>query len=179
MNIELRQASSRILSAGMRSGRDDRRTSPGGLQQMVARASQRLATRRALVLAEHETERLWFWRLVKLEVERTRRNDHSFSVLCLRGLDEQSIVELAHQLRPHLRGTDALLAERDRLLILLSETSSKDARRAMYRLARHCVLMPRDAQWEEVAFPRDAITFGALTECLLSPNQGARLLLAG
>lgn len=179
MNIELRQASARILNAGTRSGRDDRAGSYGGIQQMVARASQKLATRRALLLAEEETERLWFWRLVKLEVERTRRNDHSFSVLCLRGLDERSIAELAHHLRPHLRGTDAVLAEHDRLLILLGETSSKDARRAMHRLAHHCVLMPRDAQWEEVAFPRDALTFGALTECLLSADQGVRLLLAG
>ena len=125
----------------------------GDLRRIIERVSRRRASRRAQMLAEQETERLWFWRLVKLEVERTRRGNHAFSVLCVRDLDQPVLAELAHRLRPLLRDIDAVLAERDRLLILLGETSGDDARAAMRRLTNDSGLLPHDANFQEVSFP--------------------------
>jgi hypothetical protein len=178
MNSKLVEVSSAEFEISQRNGRDHGSES-WGLTRFVQHASKRLATRKANMLADQETERLWFWRLVKLEVERTRRRDHAFSVLCVRNLDASVLAELAHRLRPQLRDTDAVLAERDRLLILLSDTSGADAKSAMRRLADQSDLLPHEADWTEVQFPRDALTLGALIECLLRPDMGERLLLAG
>jgi phosphoserine phosphatase len=142
-------------------------------------ASRRLATRRASVSIEQETERLWFWRLIKLEVERARRRDHAFSVVCIRNLDAPVVAEVARQLRPQLRDTDAVLAEEDRVLILLSDTCGEAVRHAARRLPLHCNMLHEQAYWQEVAFPRDALTLRALIECLHRADTGERLPLAG
>jgi hypothetical protein len=182
---DLREVSSAQISGGERQiGVETRPETPrpdtrGGFQRFFSNASQRLATRQANIMAEQETERLWFWRLVRLEVERARRRDVGFTVLCIRNLDAPKLAELSHQIRPQLRGTDAAVAERDRVLILLSETSTEEALHVTRRFANHVTALPSDATWQEVSFPRDALTLGALIECLFSDDVGERLLLAG
>jgi hypothetical protein len=129
--------------------------------------------------AECDAEQRWFWRLVKLEVERSRRTEHPFTVLCVRGLDESGVLELAGRVRPYLRGTDALFQDTDRLLILLSETSGDAARRAVQRLTLTSGGGINAADATEVSFPRDAITFGALVDRLLDSETSSRLSIAG
>jgi hypothetical protein len=177
---DLREVSSTQIGGGeWRIGIETRPDTQGGLRRFFDNASRRFATRQANILAEQETERLWFWRLVRLEVERARRRDVGFTVLCVRNLDPQRLAEFSHQIRPQLRGTDAAVAERDRVLILLSETSTEEALHVTRRFAKHVAALPRDAEWQEVCFPRDALTLGALIDCLFSDDVGERLLLAG
>lgn len=178
MNIGLREASSADIGGEQRIGSENS-DARHGLQRLVHGASRRLATRRANIMVEQETERLWFWRLVKLEVERARRHDGVFTVLCVQHTETRTLTEEAHQLRPQLRGTDAVVIEQDRILILLGETSGDEARHVARRLAEHSDRLPGDSRWNEVEFPRHALTLGALIECLLHPDTGERLLLTG
>jgi hypothetical protein len=151
----------------------------GGLHRITGRAARRFAARRAHVASEQATERAWFWRRVKLEVERSRRTERAFTVLSIREGDPSANLELGALLHPHLRGTDAILAEPDGLLILLSETSGDDARRAVHRLARVSGDRIIASDVTAVTFPRDAITFGGLVEGLIGSGAGRRLSIAG
>lgn len=179
MNTKLREASAGGVDGEASDGRELLSGTRHGLRRLIDGTSQRLAQRRANILIEQETERLWFWRLVRLEVERARRRDGAFTVLCVRDIDTGALVEMAQRLRPQLRGTDAVAVERDRILILLSDTSSDQARQVAMRLALHIERLPDDADRREVEFPRDALTLGALIERLLSPDTGVRLLPTG
>jgi hypothetical protein len=149
------------------------------VQRIFDRTSRSLAARRVGLIAEQDTERLWFWRLVRMEVERARRRDVGFTILCIRDLDSHALELASNQLRPLLRGTDAVTAERDRILVLLSETPSTDALHVTRRLAKHVSTLDGANTWQEVSFPRDALTLGALIACLLDDDAGERLLLAG
>ncbi|HSJ92253.1 MAG TPA: hypothetical protein VK917_09285 [Ilumatobacter sp.] len=160
--------------------RDPRTDLSGGLHRITGRAVRRFAAaRRAHAASEQATERAWFWRRVKLEVERSRRTERAFTVLSIREGDPSAHLELGALLHPHLRGTDAILAEPDGLLILLSETSGDDARRAVHRLARVSGDRIIASDVAAVAFPRDAITFGGLVEGLIGSDPGRRLSIAG
>jgi len=149
------------------------------VQRVLDRASHRLASRRVSLLAEQQMEREWFWRSVRLEVDRARRRNVEFSMLCIRGLDAETLIDVADHVRTLLRGTDAVTTERDRVLILLSDTSSNDAMFVTSRIAEHVQVLREPAYWKEVAFPRDALTLRALIECLMADEVGERLLLAG
>lgn len=162
-----------------RAERDVRVAPFEGLQRMASRAGQHRARRRAQLAAEGNAERDWFWRMVKLEVERSRRTDQPFTILCMRGLRESEATAIADRLRPHLRGTDVLLAERDAVFVLLSETSGDRASSAAARLVRLGGGVVRGSQVAIVDFPQDAITFGALVQRLLDPTTGAHLSIAG
>lgn len=177
MNIQLREISS-LRIGGKQQEATDRLNGRNGLQRLVDNATRRLAARRANLIVEQEAERLWFWRLVKLEVERARRRDTTFTVLCLRNLDATTMVAVADRLRSQLRDTDAVVSEQDQILVLLSETSVDEAMHVMRRLVDDD-LLHHDTHWQEVAFPRDALTVGALIECLHRTDVGERLLLAG
>lgn len=178
MNIKLREVSAeQPIGVAHRAGPPSRRRR--GIPAIIDRTTQRRAVRQVNMLAEQETERLWFWRMVRVEVERARRRDVDFTVLCIRDLDAEVLVELAHQIRPQLRDMDAVVTERGRVLILLGETSSAQALHVTRRLAGNLTVLHDEAQWQEVSFPRDALTLGALIECLLGNDTGRRLMLAG
>lgn len=159
--------------------RDSRSERSARLQRITGRAARRIAARRAHVASELAVERSWFWRQVKLEVERSRRTERAFTVLCIREAGPSANIELAAQLGPHLRGTDAILAEPNGLFILLSETAGDDARRAVHRLGRVSGDRITGSDFVVVAFPRDAITFGALVDGLIGSDAGTRLSVAG
>ncbi len=174
MNIQLREISS-LRIGGKQPGLEGRT----GLLGMVDNATRRMAARRANILVEQEAERIWFWRLVKLEVERSRRRNTAFTVLCVRKLDSRTMSATADQLREELRDTDAVVTEQDRILVLLSETSGSEALQVTRRLADRADVLQPDAHWQEVAFPRDALTIGALIDCLHRTDMGERLRLVG
>ena len=175
MNIKLRAVPTAI-NGSRRTGSADTRH---GLRQLVHQASHRLAVRRAGSMAEQHNEQVWFWRLVKLEVERARRHEGSFTVLCLRDSDVRNLNDAAERLRPLLRSTDAVAVEGDRILILLGETGGDAAGLVAHRLAEHVDPHADHTDWHEVEFPRHALTVGALVECLTRPETGDRLLLTG
>ncbi len=179
MNTKLREASAGGVDGEQNDGRELLSGKRHGLRRLIDGASQRLAHRRANILIEQETERLWFWRLVRLEVERARRRNGTFTVLCVRDSDTVALVQVAQRVRPQLRDTDAVAVERDRVLILLSDTSSDQARHVALRLAQHADRLPEGADRREVEFPRDVLTLGALIERLLSPDAGVQLLPTG
>lgn len=179
MNVRLREASSEQTNGEPRGARVRLSDTRHGLQQFVHGASHWMAVRRANILIEQETERLWFWRLVKLEVERARRHDTAFTVLCVRDPNTRALARMAQGLRPQLRGTDAVAVERDRVLIMLGDTTGSEARHVARRLADHFDRLPDEADLHEVEFPRDALTLGALIERLFSPETGMRLLPTG
>ncbi len=179
VNIKLHAVSDRVIGDAASIHRLDPSPNRHGLQRIVHGASRRLAHRRANLLTEQESDRVWFWRLVRHEVERARRHDGAFSVLCVESTDASALADLAHALRPGLRDTDAVSVERDRLLVLLGETSGNQARQVGRRIAEHADRLLDDGRWHDVEFPRDALTLGALVESLMHPDAGARFPLTG
>ena len=149
------------------------------LSKALRNASQRAVNRKAHGLAETSPDAPWFWQIVKLEVERARRRDLSFTILAVRQVPSSGLKHAAETLRPHLRHGDAALAERDQLLVVLSETGASEAAVVIDRLSRQVVPELRDSPWLSVEFPRHALTLGSLIDAIHDPEFGERLRLAG
>ena len=175
MNTTLREVSQ------LGSGFDTSKTSAernNGFRRMASAATQMIARRRTDLRIEQEAERSMFWQLLKREVERSRRQASSFTVLCLQPA-ASDMRSLAARMEPALRSTDAAVAERDRILVLLADTTADEATHAARRLSATTDLPLDDRAWQRIEFPRDALTLGALVDALLHPDLGARVLLAG
>lgn len=151
----------------------------GGLQRVAERASLRRAARRVSLTVEGETERRWFWRLVRLEVERARRSEQPFTVLSLAGVDARAAAVLADRLAPHLRSTDAVCSHDERTLVLLADTAGEAANLAADRLADVVDGLFDEVEMTAVCFPTDVITMAALVDELLDPTPRLPTKLAG
>lgn len=151
----------------------------GGLRRIGNRANQRIAARRAQAAAEEATDPHWFWRRVKLDVERARRTERPFTMLAIARSSPTEAAELSERLFPELRSTDALLTHTKGVLVLLADTSGDDARTAAQRLVRASHGLITAADVETIGFPRDVLTFGALVDRLIGSDTPQRLTIAG
>lgn len=177
MNMNLRVVHGRRATTG--DPGSSRTETIKGLRRMGNRAAQRIATRRAHVAAEDAMDPHWFWRRVKLDVERARRTERPFTMLSIPRSTPTEVTALAEQLYPQLRDTDAILAHTKGVLILLGDTSGDNARAAVHRLVRESDGLITTSDVESVAFPRDALTFGALVDQLIGSDARKRLSIAG
>lgn len=150
----------------------------GGIHRLLENTVTHSATRDVHELLERD-DRVWFWRSLQLEVERTRRQEGEFTVLCIVHRNEAQSTATAALIAPQLRATDAITAESNRVLILLSDTVGSAAKAAVDRLGEHAGPEAVDAKWCDVVFPRDALTFHGLVECLRRPDPGRQMPLAG
>lgn len=153
--------------------------SRNGLQRLLGNTATHRAARSVHDLLDRETDRLTFWRSLQLVVERARRHNTEFTVLCIVHRAASQAAATAAQIAPHLRTTDAITAESARVLILLSDTVGSAAKVAVDRLSDHAGPESLDAKWWDVVFPRDALTFHGLVECLQGPEPAGHMLLAG
>lgn len=179
MNMNLRVVPGRRATSGDPTNGSARPETFGGLRRIGSKAARRIATRRAHVAAEDAMDPHWFWRRVKLDVERARRTERPFTMLSIPRSAPTEVGDLAERLFPQLRDTDAILAHTKGVLILLGDTSGDNARAAVHRLARASDGLITAADVEMVGFPRDALTFGALVDELIGSDARKRLSIAG
>lgn len=174
MNVRAHEITADITARLRRHGRwSSIHASTGSVRRWATDVSRRVDLRRREILTEEPAEAIWFWHLMRHEVERCRRHGSALTVVARRTTDAQAT---ADRYRDELRHTDAVAVDGTNLYVLLADTTLAESLEVTERL--DAVQPGRDA-WLRVEFPGDALTYTDFLMLVSGQRTPVRERLAG
>jgi hypothetical protein len=158
--------------------RRQRRWSPiqastGSVRRWATGVGRRVDLRRREILTEEPADAVWFWHLMRHEVERCRRHGSALTVVATRSNDPAT---MADRYRDDLRHTDAVAVDGSNLYVMLADTTLAESLGVTERLD---VLQPHRDDWLRVEFPGDALTYTDFLMLVSGQRAPVRERLAG